>query len=169
MQLDNPKLLSLENALTKREEQRSRGERVVLVNGCFDLLHAGHIYYLQKAAELGDALYVALNGAKSVSVLKGPARPIQDDVSRAYALAAMECVDTIFIFQAPQLVSEIEMIKPDVYAKAGDYTLETLNVEERQMLESVGAEIKFVEYLEGFSTTDIIEKIHNASKTDSKC
>ena len=164
MNLENPKLLSLEDARTKREEQRSQGKRVVLVNGCFDLLHTGHIYYLQKAAALGDVLYVALNGAQSISALKGPGRPIQDDASRAYALAALECVDTVFIFQAPRLTREMETIKPDVYAKAGDYSLETLDLEEREMLESVGTAIQFVKYLEGFSTTDLIQKIGNACR-----
>ena len=168
MKLDNSKLLSLDDALARREKLRSQGKRVVLVNGCFDLLHTGHIYYLKKAAELGDALYVALNGAKSISALKGPTRPIQDDASRAYALAALACVDTVFIFQTPRLTGEIETIKPDAYAKAGDYTLETLASEEREMLESIGAKIHFVPYLEGFSTTDIIEKLRQASNTESE-
>ena len=135
---------------------------VVLVNGCFDLLHTGHLYFLNKAAELGDRLFVALNGAESVRALKGPARPIQDDASRAYALAALSCVDAVFIFQTPRLTNEITALRPDHYAKAGDYTIDTINKEERVALENAGTEIHFVSYLKGFSTTELIAKIKEA-------
>ena len=113
------------------------GKRVVLTNGVFDLLHTGHLYYLKQARALGDALIIALNADASTRALKGPSRPVQDEAQRAYALAALECVDAIVIFGAPRLTAEIRALQPDIYCKAGDYTLEKLNPEERAALESV--------------------------------
>ena len=162
MALDNPKLLSLDDACQRRKEYKDAGESVVLVNGCFDLLHTGHIYYLNKASEFGDRLFVALNGTESVQALKGPERPIQDDESRAYALGALSCVDAVFTFKTPRLTDEITALKPDHYAKAGDYTIDTINKEEKKALEDGGTEIHFVGYLEGFSTTELVEKIKKA-------
>jgi len=137
---------------------------VVLTNGVFDLLHTGHLYYLQKARELGDALIVALNGDASVRALKGPTRPVQNEEERAYALAALACIDGVVIFREPRLTAEIRALRPDVYSKAGDYTLEKLDPDERAALEEVGARIEFLPFLPGFSTTALIAKIKAAGE-----
>lgn len=163
--LENTKLLDLSAALARRERLRAEGKRVVLTNGCFDLLHTGHLYYLKQAAALGDALFIALNAAVSVRALKGETRPVQGDAERAYALASLVCVDTVFLFETPRLTAEINALKPDVYAKAGDYTLETLNAEEREALQAQGTSIQFIPFLSGYSTTDLIRKIQNAAST----
>lgn len=162
MTLDNPKLLTLSEAYAWREQARSVGRRVVLTNGVFDLLHTGHLFYLKQARSLGDALIIALNADASVRALKGPLRPVQTEEQRAYALGALECVDAVVIFREPRLTGEIRALRPDVYCKAGDYTLEKLNPEERAALEEVRAKIAFLPFLAGFSTTQLIGRIKAA-------
>ena len=164
MKLDNPKLRNLEHSVTQRQKLRAAGRRVVLTNGVFDLLHTGHIYYLQKARALGDALFVALNSDASVRALKGPKRPVQSEEARAFALGALACVDGVVIFNEPRLTAEIRALRPDVYCKAGDYTLEKLDAGERAALEEVGAKITFLPFLPGFSTTELIAKIKAAGE-----
>ena len=164
MNLPNPKLLTLEATGQWRETLRAAGKRVVLTNGVFDLLHTGHLYYLQQARALGDALIIALNADASVRALKGPARPIQNEEQRAYALAALTCVDAVTIFRTPRLNEEIRALRPDVYCKAGDYTLEKLDPAERAELNAVHARIEFMPYLPGFSTTKLIERIKAAGE-----
>jgi len=162
--LENPKLFTLAQAVAARERLRTAGRKVVLTNGVFDLLHTGHLYYLQQARALGDALFIALNSDASVKVLKGPLRPVMNEEQRAYALAALACIDGILIFREPRLTAEILALRPDVYCKAGDYTLEKLNPQERAALESVGAQITFMPFLPGFSTTNLIAKIRAAGE-----
>jgi rfaE bifunctional protein nucleotidyltransferase chain/domain len=162
--LDNPKLRSLNDAVAWRERERQAGRRVVLTNGVFDLLHTGHLFYLKKARELGDVLIIALNADASVRALKGPTRPVQSEEQRAYALGALECVDAIVIFAQPRLTAEIHALRPDVYCKAGDYTLDKLNPEERDALQKVGARIEFLPFLPGFSTTNLIARIKAAGE-----
>jgi rfaE bifunctional protein nucleotidyltransferase chain/domain len=162
--LDNPKLMSLEQAAAWRAQRRAAGERVVLTNGVFDLLHTGHLYYLQQARALGDALLIVLNADASVRALKGPMRPVQNEEQRAYALGALSFVDAITIFHEPRLTAEIRALKPDVYCKAGDYTLEKLDAGERTALQEVGADIRFLPFLPGFSTTSLIAKIKAAGE-----
>lgn len=164
VKLDNPKLLMFTAAVAARERLRAAKKRVVLTNGVFDLLHTGHLYYLQQARALGDALFIALNADSSVRALKGPARPIQTEEQRAYALGALACVDAVFIFNTPRLDAEIRGLQPDVYCKAGDYTLEKLDPGERRALEKVRAEIKFLPFLSGFSTTALIARIKAAGE-----
>jgi D-glycero-beta-D-manno-heptose 1-phosphate adenylyltransferase len=147
-----------------REKFRAAGRRVVLTNGVFDLLHTGHLYFLQQARLLGDALIVALNADVSVRALKGPTRPVQTEAQRAFALGALECVDAIVIFSEPRLTAEIREIQPDIYCKAGDYTLDKLDPGERAALEEVGAQIKFLPFLSGFSTTNLIARIKAAGE-----
>lgn len=162
--LDNPKLLTLTQAVALRAKLRAAGRPVVLTNGIFDLLHTGHLHYLQQARELGGALFIALNADASARALKGPARPVQAEAERAYALGALACVDAVVIFATPRLDAEIRALRPDVYCKAGDYTLEKLDPAERAALESVGARIEFMPYLPGFSTTALIAKIRAAGE-----
>jgi len=105
--LDNPKLLTLPAAAAWRETQRAAGRKVVLTNGVFDLLHTGHLHTLQASRRQGDALVVALNADASVKALKGPLRPVQTQEQRAFALAALACVDAVIIFGTPRLTAEI--------------------------------------------------------------
>lgn len=158
-QLPIPKLVDLKSAVAFRERLEAEGKRMVLVNGCFDLLHAGHIHFLQQAGKLGDALFVALNSDASVRALKGPLRPVQPELERAYALGALECTDVLVLFHQPRLTGEILALRPATYAKAGDYTLETLDVDERSALQKVGADIRFIPFLPGFSSTALIQRI----------
>lgn len=164
MKLENPKLLTLQEAVAARAKWRTARRSVVLTNGVFDLLHTGHIHSLQSARALGDVLLVAINSDASVRAIKGPTRPIQNENERAYALGALGCVDGVVVFSEPRLTKEINALRPDVYCKAGDYTLEKLNPEERAALEAAGTKISFVPFLSGFSTTALIAKIKAAGE-----
>lgn len=154
-----PKLLTLDQLVARRVAHAGRGERVVLTNGCFDLLHAGHIHFLQQARAAGDALFVLLNSDASVRALKGPARPVQSEQERAFALSALACTDALGLFREPRLTTEIRALRPDVYVKAGDYTLATLDPAERAALLEAGTDIRFLPFLPGFSSTDLIRRI----------
>lgn len=134
------------------------GERLVFTNGCFDLLHVGHVRYLQAARACGDALVVAVNGDESVRKLKGPGRPVQREEDRAEILRALECVDAVMVFEEERVTGLLREIRPQVYAKGGDYTVESLNVEEREALEEVGAAIEILALVEGRSTSAILRK-----------
>jgi D-glycero-beta-D-manno-heptose 1-phosphate adenylyltransferase len=147
--LENPKLLTLEQAVAARAKLRAAGKSLVLTNGVFDLLHTGHLYYLKEARRLGEALYVAINSDASVKALKGPLRPIQTEEQRAYALGALWFV---------------KALRPDVYCKAGDYTLEKLDTGERGALQACRAKIEFLPFLPGFSTTALIARIKAAGE-----
>lgn len=148
--------------LERREDLRMVGKKLVLTNGCFDLLHPGHISYLAEAAVLGDELWVGINGDQSVRALKGDARPVLGERERAFALRSLRSVDEVFVFPNARLTGEIRTLCPDIYVKAGDYTLESLNPEERAVLEETGAEIRFLPFIDGFSTTDLIARIKKA-------
>ena len=161
MKLPNPKLLSLAQAVRLRSRIRRSGRKLVLTNGVFDLLHPGHLHFLQKAGELGD-LIVALNSDRSVRALKGPGRPILGERERAYALAQLQAVKAVVIFRRKRLAREIRALKPDVYVKAGVYTLAWLDRGERGELEAAGARILFLPFLPGFSTTKLIARIRAA-------
>ena len=140
-------------------ELRAMGKRVVYTNGCFDITHPGHVTYLEQARSLGDALIVALNSDISVRALKGPKRPILPEADRALLLAALECVDCVTLFDEVRCTGVIELARPKVYVKGGDYTIATLDPSERGALEACGAEIVFVPTVAGVSTTDIIARI----------
>ena len=139
-----------------RDEMDARGEKLVLTNGCFDLLHVGHVRYLQAARKLGDALVVAVNGDGSVRTLKGPTRPVNPEPDRAEVLAALECVDFVTIFPEVRATALIRAVRPHIYAKGGDYTPDSLYREERDLLEAVGAEIRILPLVPGRSTTNIL-------------
>lgn len=160
MTADDPasRVFDFESVLNLRRLAAAEGRRIVLTNGCFDLLHRGHISYLQQSAALGDLLIVAVNSDASVRGLKGPDRPLNSEQDRAYALAALRCVDVSFIFQGPRLDAEIAELKPDHYTKAGDYTLDTLNPGERAALEAAGTTIHLLPFVTGHSTTSIIQR-----------
>jgi len=142
-----------------RAQMEARGQKLVLTNGCFDLLHAGHVRYLQAARALGEALAVALNGDESVRALKGPQRPVNEERDRAEVLAALGCVDFVTIFHEPRLTGVIAKVQPHVYAKGGDYTVESLNAEERAALGEAGAEIRILPLVAGRSTSAMLERV----------
>lgn len=160
-QLLDSKWWSLEEAVERRVRLHKAGTSLVLTNGCFDLLHSGHIHFLKKTADLGDVLWIVLNSDESVRKLKGPDRPIENEALRAYNLAALEYVNGIIIFNSERLNVELKALKADVYTKADDYSLETINKEERRELEAAGTKIVFIPYFAGHSTTEIIKKINN--------
>lgn len=153
------KILSLEELAERANGMRAAGQRLVLTNGCFDLLHVGHVRYLQQARELGDALAVAINGDDSVRTLKGAGRPLNSEADRAEVLAALSCVDLVTIFPAVRATEVIAAVRPAIYVKGGDYTVESLNPEEVAALEKVGAEIKTLPLVPGRSTSRLIERM----------
>ncbi|MDX9975220.1 MAG: PfkB family carbohydrate kinase [FCB group bacterium] len=153
------KLRSIDQLVVLMEQLRQRGKTVIWTNGCFDLLHVGHITYLLRAAQEGDVLIVGLNSDASVKKNKGPDRPVNNELHRAQVLSALECVSYVTIFDEPSPMGIIERLKPDVYAKGGDYTIDTINQDERKIVEGYGGRIALVEGVEGQSTTAIIGKI----------
>ena len=158
----NPRLLTLTQAVAARRRIRAAGGTFVLTNGVFDLLHPGHASSLEAARRLAGKdgkLFVALNSDKSVRALKGPLRPVLDEKSRAYTLAQLRSVDGVVIFRGKRLAREIAELRPDVYCKAGDYSLETLDPSERAALEAAGSRVVFMPFLKGFSTTRLIQRL----------
>ncbi|MRX46003.1 D-glycero-beta-D-manno-heptose 1-phosphate adenylyltransferase [Pedobacter puniceum] len=156
----NNKIISLEKAIELSQEWKAAGEKVVFTNGCFDLLHAGHITYLSEAAALGTKLIIGLNADKSVQVLKGPSRPINDEKTRSLLLAAMQFIDAVVIFEEQTPQNLIRQILPDVLVKGGDYTLDNI-VGAKEVLEN-GGEVQTLSFLPGYSSTSIIDKIKNS-------
>ncbi|HEY3856566.1 MAG TPA: adenylyltransferase/cytidyltransferase family protein [Verrucomicrobiae bacterium] len=146
-----------------RENLRRTGLKLVVTNGCFDVLHLGHVTYLQQARDQGDALLIGVTSDAGVQALKGPGRPLNSQFDRAGVLAALESVDAVYIFAEVDARSFLEAVKPDVYAKGGDYTLDTINQDERRMLEKMGVQIVLLGAVPGKSTTALIGKIN---KTD---
>lgn len=142
-----------------RDEQVNAGRRVVLTNGCFDLLHAGHVRYLKEAKGLGEVLVVALNSDASVKKLKGEERPVHTASDRAEILCALESVDRVVVFEEERATQVIEKIRPQLYAKGGDYTVESLNPEEREALEKVGAEVCILSLVPGRSTSQTLRDL----------
>lgn len=134
------------------------GKALVFTNGCFDLLHVGHVRYLQQARALGDALVVAVNGDASVRALKGPTRPINSEQDRAEVLAGLECVDFVVLFHTERATGVVSEIRPHIYAKGGDYTVATLDPGERAALEAAGTRIEILPLVPGKSTTATLAK-----------
>ncbi len=149
------KLISIEKICTLREELKDK--TVVFTNGCFDLLHPGHIYLLEQAKSLGDILVVGLNSDNSVKRLKGEKRPIYSQKERAYMLSSLSCVDFIVIFEEDTPYNLIKSLKPDVLVKGNDWELD--KVVGRDIVEKEGGKIFLISVLENYSTSMIIEKI----------
>ncbi|MBP5396038.1 MAG: D-glycero-beta-D-manno-heptose 1-phosphate adenylyltransferase [Bacteroidales bacterium] len=136
---------------------RNKGERIVFTNGCFDLVHRGHVEYLSAAADLGDRLIVGINSDASVARLKGPNRPIMDETSRQLLMAALECVDAVILFEEDTPYRLIQEIQPDVLVKGGDYTEETMVGAD--IVRTKGGEIHCIPLIPGCSTSRIEQKI----------
>jgi len=136
---------------------RRGGQRIVFTNGCFDLLHAGHVRYLARARAFGDCLVLGLNTDASVRRLKGPSRPINREEDRAEVVGALKSVDYVVLFGEETAEALIAEVRPAVYVKGGDYTLDTLP--EAKIVQSYGGRVEFVDMVEGRSTTNVIERI----------
>ena len=155
----SPKIVELEELSNRCEKLRSAGKKIVATNGCFDLLHVGHVRYLQAARALGDLLVVGLNGDRSVRELKGAGRPITTQSDRAEILAALACVDLVTIFPEIRATKFLAAVRPAVYVKGGDYTPRTLNEEELTILKEIEAAIRLIPLETGYSTSGLIERI----------
>ncbi|HEY2461493.1 MAG TPA: D-glycero-beta-D-manno-heptose 1-phosphate adenylyltransferase [Candidatus Acidoferrum sp.] len=150
-------ILTLEQAILRFGRGKRNGRRIVFTNGCFDLLHPGHIDTLEKARALGDALIVGLNSDSGVRQLKGPDRPILPEQERAEILAALECVDAVIIFAEPTPREVIAQLLPDVLVKGGDWPGD--KIVGREEVEQAGGRVVSVPVLPGYSTSNILEKI----------
>jgi rfaE bifunctional protein nucleotidyltransferase chain/domain len=151
------KLLSESEATGLRDKYAP--EQIVFTNGCFDILHVGHVRYLQAAKELGGRLVIGLNSDQSVRALKGAGRPINNEADRAEILAALAAVDHVIIFNDPRVTALVKQLRPHIYAKGGDYTIDSLNPEELASLREVGAQIKLLPLVPGKSTTALLHAI----------
>lgn len=154
---DISKLISTSEEDLKQLRQELSNQRIVLTNGCFDILHIGHIRYLQEAQSLGDKLIVGLNSDSSVKRIKGDSRPINDELARAEMLSALSCVDYIYIFDGITASKLVELIQPDIYVKGGDYKLEELP--EKEALDKTNTQYQSLGFYEGYSTTALIAKL----------
>jgi rfaE bifunctional protein nucleotidyltransferase chain/domain len=153
--------LGAEELARQVEAHRTQGQRIVLTNGCFDVLHSGHTRYLNQAKQLGDVLVVALNSDDSVRILKGPGRPINAQADRAAVIAALSCVDYVTIFDTPTASPLIRQLKPDVYAKGGDYTPEMLA--ETDAVEECGGRVAILDYVAERSTSAVVQRIRDGA------
>ena len=159
--LRNGKVLARKKLADELKKRRDRGERIIFTNGCFDLLHLGHVRYLQQARQLGSCLVVAINSDDSIKHLKGPGRPIISQDERADMLGSLECVDYVTIFDEDTPIPLLEMLKPQVLVKGGTTDV----IVGKDLVESYGGEVLGLEKVEGLSTTEIINRIvenHNS-------
>jgi rfaE bifunctional protein nucleotidyltransferase chain/domain len=157
--IENKIHLSKESAAEQLANWHASGKNIVFTNGCFDLIHKGHIHYLMQAAQLGDVFVIGLNSDSSVSRLKGPKRPIIEQDGRALALAAMFFVDLVIVFEEDTPLELIQKVKPKYLVKGGDYSRE--NIVGAEFVESIGGKVVTIPFIEGFSTSNIVEKIKN--------
>ena len=153
------KIIAWDKLSAWRKQFRATGKKLVVTNGCFDILHFGHVTYLESARNFGDALLVGVNGDEAVRELKGKGRPVNSETDRAAVLAALESVSAICIFPEKTMTKFLAVAQPDIYVKGGDYTLDTLNQDERRAVEAAGGKIKIIPFVPGKSTTALLEKI----------
>lgn len=155
--MENRKILSLAELMVERERQRVAGRRVVFTNGCFDLLHPGHVRYLAQARALGDCLIVALNSDRSVRELKGSRRPILNESERVEVMAALGCVDFVTVFDESTPRELIACLLPDILVKGGDWGVAA--IVGREEVEAAGGEVRSLSFVEGCSTSEVIGRI----------
>ena len=153
------KILSLDALPAWRNDLRANGKKLVATNGCFDILHIGHVTYLEAAGQQGDVLLVGLNSDVSVRQLKGDARPVNSETDRAAVLAALESVDAVCIFPELRAVRFLSIAQPDIYVKGGDFSVEELPKEERDVVAGFGGKIVTIGFVPDKSTTALLEKI----------
>jgi len=142
-----------------RAALRAQGRKLVVTNGCFDLLHRGHVTYLEAARAQGDALLVGVNSDASVRQLKGPRRPVNGEADRAAVLAALQSVDGVCVFRDRDALPFLSTVQPDVYVKGGDYTIDTINQEERRLVERLGGKVVVLPGVAGKSTTALLQRL----------
>lgn len=157
-----PNILNIEGKIVPRDffgrnDFKRHGQKIVFTNGCFDVLHYGHVHYLLQAKALGDILVIGLNSDDSVRRLKGPTRPINGENERAFVLAALACVDYVTLFEEDTPEELIKVVRPDVLVKGGDYTLD--NIVGANFVTQNGGTVTTIPFVEGFSSTRIIEKL----------
>lgn len=152
-------LIKRENLQTLLNLLRKENKTIVTTNGCFDILHVGHVRYLEETKKFGDVLIVALNSDKSVKSIKGEGRPINNELDRAEILCALRSVDYVVLFDEKSPADLLAEIKPDVHTKGADYTMETLP--EAKIITENGGRVEFIKFVEGKSTTSTIEKINS--------
>ena len=150
-------LIKRENLRALVDKIHKEGKTVVTTNGCFDILHVGHVKYLEKTKTFGDYLIVLLNSDKSVKSIKGPTRPINGELDRAEVLSALRCVDYVVLFDEDSPRNLLDEMKPDVYTKGADYNMDTLP--EADIMKKNGTKVEFIDFVEGKSTTNIINKM----------
>lgn len=138
---------------------RESGLRLVVTNGTFDLMHIGHVRYLEAASRLGDVLVVGINSDASVREYKGPGRPVVPDVERAEIVAALRCVDYTVIFEETTATRLVETLQPEIYAKGGDYRKGSKPLPEAEVVEAYGGEVKIAQFVEGHSASDLIRRV----------
>ena len=153
------KIIAWEQLPAWRAAFRATGKKLVATNGCFDLVHLGHVTYLENARNFGDALLVGVNSDLSVGQLKGPERPVNCESDRAAVLAALESISAVCLFTDKIAARFLAAAQPDFYIKGGDYTLETVNQEERRIVEQAGGKVVIVPIVPGRSTTALLQKI----------
>lgn len=154
------KILTPEQLLDKLKEWKEQGQKIVFTNGCFDLLHLGHVDYLEKARQLGDKLVLGLNTDASISKIKGPSRPLQDEMSRARVMASLLFVDAVVLFDNDTPLELIKAVQPDILVKGDDYSIE--NIVGQDIVMAKGGEVKTVPLVKGYSTTNIVKKIERS-------
>lgn len=156
------KILTPETLVGRLDRWRSAGERIVFTNGCFDILHYGHLHYLSAARDLADRLVVGLNSAASVRRLKGPTRPINDELTRTHLLAALEVVDAIIVFEDDTPLELIRQVQPDILVKGGDWKPE--QIVGADLVLARGGEVRSLPFVTGYSTTGIEQRILGGGK-----
>jgi rfaE bifunctional protein nucleotidyltransferase chain/domain len=151
------KIMSLPQLLTQVAEWRAQGQKIVFTNGCFDIVHLGHVDYLERARLLGDKLVVGLNSDQSVSRIKGPSRPLQDELSRTRVMASFWFIDAVVVFDQETPYELIKSVEPDVLVKGDDYSVET--IVGHDLVLARGGEVKTIPLVQGYSTTKVVARI----------
>ena len=159
------KIFTLPELLEQLQLWRNQGQKIVFTNGCFDLLHLGHVDYLEKARQLGDKLVLGLNTDCSISRIKGPSRPLQDEMSRARVMASLLFVDAVVLFDSDTPLELIKAVQPDILVKGDDYSIE--QIVGHEIVLKAGGEVKTVPLVTGYSTTNIVKKIENQLKENN--
>lgn len=153
------KILSQDQLVRWRRAARQAGQKVVVTNGCFDLLHVGHLICLESARQCGDMLLVGVNGDRAVRQLKGPGRPLNSAADRAAVIAALQSVDAVFVFPEKRATRFLRLAQPDIYVKGGDYTLDSLDPDERKLVEQAGGRIVLLPLVPGKSTSRLVRRM----------
>ncbi|CAM3405584.1 D-glycero-beta-D-manno-heptose 1-phosphate adenylyltransferase [Pontibacter korlensis] len=153
------KIYTLPQLLDQVQSWRTQGQKIIFTNGCFDLLHLGHVDYLEKARQLGDKLVLGLNTDASISRIKGPTRPLQDEMSRARVMASLLFIDAVVFFDEDTPLELIEAVQPDILVKGDDYAVE--QIVGHEVVQARGGSVQTVPLVKGYSTTNIVKKIEN--------